>query len=206
MIRKVYARVCYIFASMLTVLVVSGAAQAQMAGTPHDLGGGICEYCHTPAMATPPESPLWNLQDSTNASFTMYDSPTIAPATEGQPRGISLVCLSCHDGVTSRNTLLNDSGFFAVRTMTPSPTAAGRHGPSNPHPISVSYNRTRSLNFTAVKARKVGDLPLFRSSVAQAVSDRVECASCHNPHDMTNGRYLRMNNANSALCLTCHIK
>ena len=196
----------FILALLATGLVVSGAAQARMASTPHDLGGGICEYCHTPAKTSPPESPLWNLRDPAKASFTTYDSPTIPDWAEGEPRGISLVCLACHDGVISHNTLLENPGSASVWNLTGNPAAVGRHGPSNLHPISITYNRTRSVDFKAVKARKVGNLPLYRSSVSQAVFDHVECASCHNPHDMTNGHYLRMGNDSSALCLTCHVK
>ncbi|MBI5275361.1 MAG: cytochrome c3 family protein [Burkholderiales bacterium] len=33
----------------------------------------------------------------------------------------------------------------------------------------------------------------------------VECASCHDPHT-TNGTFLRISNAGSAVCLACHIK
>jgi predicted CXXCH cytochrome family protein len=35
---------------------------------------------------------------------------------------------------------------------------------------------------------------------------RVECASCHDPHNTTNGTFLRRSNAGSGVCLTCHIK
>ncbi len=34
----------------------------------------------------------------------------------------------------------------------------------------------------------------------------VECGSCHEPHDGTYGRFLRANNAGSALCQACHNK
>ena len=34
----------------------------------------------------------------------------------------------------------------------------------------------------------------------------VQCATCHNVHDNTNVPFLRVNNAASGLCLTCHIK
>jgi predicted CXXCH cytochrome family protein len=35
---------------------------------------------------------------------------------------------------------------------------------------------------------------------------RVECASCHDPHNTSNGTFLRRSNAGSNLCLTCHNK
>lgn len=34
----------------------------------------------------------------------------------------------------------------------------------------------------------------------------VECASCHDPHTAANPTFLRISNANSAVCLACHIK
>jgi predicted CXXCH cytochrome family protein len=34
----------------------------------------------------------------------------------------------------------------------------------------------------------------------------VECASCHDPHNVTNGTFLRVSNAASAVCLACHVK
>ncbi|MBI5196127.1 MAG: cytochrome C, partial [Nitrospirae bacterium] len=32
------------------------------------------------------------------------------------------------------------------------------------------------------------------------------CGSCHNPHDNSNGTFLRVTNSGSGLCLKCHIK
>ena len=34
----------------------------------------------------------------------------------------------------------------------------------------------------------------------------VECGSCHDPHNSTNTSFLRVSNAGSAVCLTCHVK
>lgn len=34
----------------------------------------------------------------------------------------------------------------------------------------------------------------------------VECASCHDPHNTTNGTFLRYSNAQSGVCLACHNK
>ena len=41
---------------------------------------------------------------------------------------------------------------------------------------------------------------------ASGYQPSVECASCHNVHDPSNGTFLRMSNASSALCLACHNK
>jgi len=34
----------------------------------------------------------------------------------------------------------------------------------------------------------------------------VECATCHDPHNSTNSTFLRISNAGSAVCFTCHLK
>lgn len=34
----------------------------------------------------------------------------------------------------------------------------------------------------------------------------IECSSCHDPHDTTNGYFLRVTNTGSAICLACHNK
>lgn len=204
--RKTYAAFFAVFSSLLVELIIPGMAQAEIVGTQHDLGGGICDNCHTPAIAKPPDPPLWNRQNSVNANFTMYDSPTLTPSTGGQPHGISLVCLGCHDGVISRNTLLKGSESARGQNHNESQWAPGRHGPSNRHPISISYDQRLGVDFKAATAREVGGLPLYPLQVAEAIFNNVECASCHNPHDTTYGHYLRMDNSQSALCLTCHNK
>lgn len=52
--------------------------------------------------------------------------------------------------------------------------------------------------------RQKTDLSLYTRSADPI--PRVECASCHDPHNTANGTFLRRSNANSALCLTCHVK
>ena len=47
-----------------------------------------------------------------------------------------------------------------------------------------------------------GTLPLY----VKAAVPFVECASCHDPHDDTNATFLRVSNAASAVCTTCHVK
>lgn len=52
--------------------------------------------------------------------------------------------------------------------------------------------------------REKTDLPLYNNSGNTGPS--VECASCHDPHSDTNATFLRISNAGSAVCLTCHVK
>lgn len=86
---------------------------------------------------------------------------------------------------------------------------------ANDHPVAIIYETARAATATefvtqtnpsgtkVVVPSASGDLPLFGGTTATAT---VECASCHNPHNNTQGNFLRKSNAASAICLTCHIK
>lgn len=164
-----------------------------MSGTPHDLGQHICDYCHLPYVSEAPKQPAWNRAAKADREFAMYDSPKATIATDGDPTSVSLVCLSCHDGVTSTNTVLKTR---LVRY--------GGHGAFNTHPISITYNRSDSLDFHRGKPDAIGGLPLFDTADSKAYYGKMQCPSCHNPHDATNGTFLRISNQRSSLCLKCH--
>ncbi len=98
-----------------------GAAQAGIVGSMHDLSttntpgvGGteeVCVFCHTPHGAdTTAPAPLWNKVLPTAAGFTTYDAlgtATLDGQIDLNEGGISLACLSCHDGTTALDLVLN---------------------------------------------------------------------------------------------------
>ena len=53
--------------------------------------------------------------------------------------------------------------------------------------------------------REKTDMILYTRSFAGTDGPSVECASCHDPHS-TNQTFLRISNAQSAVCLACHVK
>ena len=191
-------------ASMFFILAFTSAAFAAIAGTDHDLSastsdGQLCVVCHTPHNgATGVEAPLWN-HALTAANFTMYTSTTLdatMPTDGPMPDGISKLCLSCHDGVTG---VLDYGGTTGSQPMG-GDSALGTDL-TNDHPVSFVYD----------SALATADGELFDPTGTPAVAEllfggQVECASCHDVHDNTNSPFLRMSNANSALCLTCHDK
>ena len=78
----------------------------------------ICVYCHTPhgANATA-DAPLWNRtvtqrtytlfnQDKTSGKTNFFE-PTTLDLTYTQPGPNSLTCLSCHDGATAIDSIIN---------------------------------------------------------------------------------------------------
>lgn len=175
----------------------------------------ICVFCHTPHNGdVTVAAPLWN-RGIGRGPYTMYSSPTIDMIIAPQPQGVSLACLSCHDGTIAFDQLRNGPGpgdFDPVNAsrgwsfvgsnndMSTSASALLDNDLSNDHPVSVTYNLANDPMFNPVQAVEAGGLRFYGSG------NQVECASCHNPHDPTYRPFLRVDNTNSALCLTCHIK
>lgn len=193
--------------------LLASIAHAAVANTRHNLSAGgpgtvkaaeeaqICIFCHAPHN-TAPSGPLWNRR-SPGATYTPYTSSTLK-SLPGQPTGASLLCLSCHDGTIALGDVLTRATPIAmsggVATM---PAGAGRLGTdlSDDHPVSFAY--------TAALASANGELAnpaTLTGRVRLDATGQMQCTSCHDPHDDTNGKFLVMANPASALCQTCHIK
>lgn len=133
-------------------------------GTVKSSGTEICVFCHTPHGGnTGASAPLWNRGVAATTSFTLYDGlwgdrpSTFDGSGEGmQPVGtISALCLSCHDGATALDLLINAPGSGGYNASGASAgytwTGAGTGGVmpagitnigsdlKNDHPISVPY-------------------------------------------------------------------
>lgn len=101
----------------LGVMALSGTVHATIVGSAHDLsalsgsGGDVCVFCHTPhGSDTSAPAPLWNKLLATNADYQTYDSlgtATLDGAINLDAGGISLACLSCHDGVSAMDLVRN---------------------------------------------------------------------------------------------------
>ncbi len=189
---------------ILTIcMLVASVASAAITGSKHDFsslgwngGGEICAPCHTPHNANGATgAPLWNHSEST-ATFTLYSSTTL-DATVAAPAGVSKLCLSCHDG-----TVALDSFGGATGSTNISGTALVGTDLSNDHPVSFTYNTALATTDGGLKD------PATDSTVNGLLfSGKMECASCHDVHNGASlASLLRISNASSALCLTCHVK
>lgn len=237
--------------AVILVLVASGLAfGGSIVGSRHDFSfpGGdspfagnfqthegeideVCVFCHTPHSASTDSGRrlntlLWNRTNST-FTYSVYSSSTLNVSPDNPPKGITLMCMSCHDGVTSIavGTLLNapgsgnppvtkidpgiadkigqiyDGGFlgWGANIGEGNPNAPGTINLSNDHPVSFTW---------------ISNLPGIRPDTAIGFSDstvklfygRMECATCHKVHDPDIVPFLRMSNTGSALCLRCHDK
>jgi len=214
--------------ALVVVLAVPAVGQS-VVGSQHDLSanlpvtGRVCVFCHTPHQ---PEDfggsqittdPLWNHQLSATAAYGTYDSPTFDAGTGGANLNtitdigggeeVSNLCMSCHDGTIGIGALYNDPNIAGGLEETPTNAATVMVGNalmgidlSNDHPVNFDYN--------AALVAADGELndPTMAPISNWLFAGKMQCASCHDPHDDTNLPFLIADNAGSALCLTCHIK
>ena len=118
---------------------------------------GVCSPCHSAHHTDNAQvAPLWN-HATTTASFTPYSSPTLN-ASVGAPDGVSLACLSCHDGTLAVNS---GSGAPTIGVGTDL-DANAKIGPDLHvvHPISFTYDSALAAadgNLEDPTTYKIGD-------------------------------------------------
>lgn len=252
--------------ALLSILTVTSSF-ADITGSKHDLSTGsggvaaaasgvdeICVFCHTPHAANTSfaGAPLWNKDNIATADggWTMYGATVGGTSASANPSDSSKACLSCHDGVSAVNSIVNapGSGFAGrggegvsgaseaqVAALTTGAGAAQTMADvstdgvtniginlSNDHPVSIVYGGAkanaedgttatpgslRARTYVLSTGGGTWIVPGGGTTIAGLLrSDKVECASCHDPHEQTNGTFLRTSNAGSALCLGCHNK
>lgn len=221
MYRRLIRRVASMLtaAGVLVILAPPAAAQDDVTNSKHNMStrsgltnyGEVCAYCHTPHGGGTQNAPLWN-RNFSSATYQMYNnsySSTIDMTVDATPTGVSLACLSCHDGTVGLDVIINRPN--ATQSLTPSGNVMPAEDAANQffanlgidlrndHPISILYSTVADPMFNAASGGKVnGELPLYLG--------KVQCGTCHNPHNTTNTPFLRKSNSGSALCKTCHIK
>lgn len=196
------------------LLLISLPAWAQKSGvinTVHDINKQGCVSCHAPhngSVATGGTDQsagttlLWDRNfPAQTETFGTYDSPTLNSKTAeiggARPlatdaRMYSVLCMSCHDGVTTPG--LTISPINAVGN----PTAGTSLGLTNDHPINMAYDQTLDPGLQPVATVTTAGLKLY------GTNNSVQCASCHDVHNNANTHFMRASNVNSGLCLTCH--
>lgn len=200
-----------VLATVFATLTAALRADDSVVNSPHDLsvrGPGatralhetqVCVFCHTPHNALP-QTPLWNRHGST-AHYRIYQSTTL-DARVDQPSGESKMCLSCHDGSLALGAVLSRPELHPLattpRTIPPGPNDL-TSDLSDDHPIGFRYDRAlatadRQLRTPEVVSR---ELPLGRHG-------EMHCTTCHDPHNNSEGNFLRITDRQGALCLTCH--
>lgn len=223
-------------AALIAAMASVGFAASNIAATKHNLsytGTGtikadsgqnndeICVYCHTPHAANTAftGAPIWN-KATPSGTFTMYGTTIALTATDSTPNSPSMACLSCHDGVSAINSMVNAPGSggynaaganvvfgaTAAGTAFAMPTGVTNIGTDlrNDHPVSITYTENKA----GLKATTTALTGWAGAATIGALlrNNKVECGSCHDPHEADNGTFLRVANAGSALCVGCHAK
>jgi hypothetical protein len=204
----------------LALPTLSQAATSKgVEGSPHDMStnseftvwntrNGVCSPCHAAHNTDPAQLiPLWAHDTSKGGAsgFTMYSSPTLDATMPAAPSGVSLACLSCHDGTLALNAPVGGIG-----TNTPYYIdSAYKIGPDlhNTHPISFTYDSALAakdggledpstytigspktnltINVAPVPSSWSGtSLSGLTINKALLTGGQMHCTSCHDPHKL----------------------
>jgi len=168
----------------------------------------FCHAVHKPAAL----APLWNRSDS-DVEFTFYSSNYLnnylgmqAPTMSDLSASKTKLCLSCHDGITALGNLFNIAPNTLQMTGTMGQDVVIGSDLSNDHPVLYDVKPGAGPP-TAPGTDPEIQLPLDGDPVkVYGPTNRVECVSCHDPHNNEFGNFLAKSNANAALCTSCHQK
>jgi len=110
--------------------------------------------------------------------------------------GFNNICQSCHR--------VGDSAAGAKPI-----TSADAANPYNNHTsygIQKYYQTSHRWEGPLVSQQAGAQSPIhpMLSSVTNRSSGQLNCSICHNQHDNSNGKFLRISNTNDALCMDCH--
>ena len=145
----------------------------------------ICVYCHTPHGAnSTADAPLWNRtvtqrtytlynQDTSTSSRTFFEPTALLSADSyTQPGPNSLTCLSCHDGATAIDSIIN---------MPTQLTGAFRAGYSKAQETNVNSSFLDAWSGNKLGVGSPGDTQEQNTGHAGFNSSNSYCISCHNP-------------------------
>ena len=150
-----------------------------------------CVFCHAPRSRLLSLG-SWIEDQPENLLVYPYDRPSeISPA--GKPDGSSLICLGCHDGTIAL-------GDIVSRTQSAvSSTGQARTDFSDGHPVSLRYEAGAGEARIALESRD--RLP---EQIGLDAMGKIQCTTCHDPHDDTYGNFLVMDYSDKTLCVACH--
>jgi predicted CXXCH cytochrome family protein len=192
-------------------------AWGEITGSAHDFTpygwsqGEICLPCHVPHNAMEltggqfdvgDRAPLWN-HEVTTATYTIYDGTTGVPTHEALDSR-SILCMSCHDGTVALdsfggnmgNQFIGPNGLIGTDISDDHPVGATAIYPDEPGFNDPNNWEDNPLGFH-----------LQDMDVDGTIERVVGCSTCHEPHNRENTDHmLWIDNAGSALCLTCHLK
>ncbi|MBE7504954.1 MAG: cytochrome c3 family protein [Planctomycetia bacterium] len=147
----------------------------------------LCTPCHTPHVSLG-KAPLLDRRPQVYQAAQSYEARGV------ELDASSLLCLSCHDGITAR-----DVYGYAHAVRGPGKIGGSWIGTGSltSHPIGAKYPLTEPTYHDPASVTASGRIKL--------PDGRVQCISCHDPHNShrVEGMLVDRNDA-SRLCLACH--
>ena len=215
----------------------------------------ICVFCHHPHNAMKPSdangqnggtmqySPLWNRSMST-VQFNGYNNglmqnPSDTTATDKRHflnatdaggthiQGVSLLCMSCHDGATAMSAYSVGTGSGPTTTQNnrnagnaiPVENTSSFEGDmNNHHPMGFEYKKVTGEVAGGSVDDEIADsttvmVPANGATIESLLygpNQTMECVTCHDVHNTANQpgaeRFLWRSDNQSNFCLTCHQK
>lgn len=159
----------------------------------------ICIFCHATHSGRS-FAPIWNREAGVPV-YTLYDSSTLH-SVPGQPDGTSKLCLSCHDGTIALGRVLSRKNEFAMLN-----TNMGRIPPGKRSNLGSDLSDDHPISFDpalAVSSSPELKHPSPSDKVGYDGQGKLQCTSCHDPHNDTHGDFLSRSNLNARICKTCH--
>lgn len=148
----------------------------------------LCRYCHMPRVV-PAMEPLWFRKEAVR-NFDTRKTVEDAPGKVFPLDPDSRTCLFCHDGTVA-------PGF-------------PRHPESaNPQvnltkPQAVAAENYNTHLFAFPESGVEISPPDSTSPLYMANSNKVQCGTCHDPHNDENGNFLKVTGQGSQICMECH--
>jgi Zn-finger protein len=204
-----------------------------------DTQGRVCAYCHTPHHALSDNTtegyadylPLWSHKITSQTNFKAYFTPTVGVDTNRALAGVTILCMSCHDGVVAvdehynnpgNSVKLADDGFGGTAVgLANNADAPGAANFGNDHPIGFSYDEALLKHPGDLRAKTTVWAGSGANTHVRTIGDGLTggdfftCASCHDVHNKDNvansvnanvNYFLYADQKDSAFCVTCHVK
>jgi len=157
------------------------------------------------------QAPLWNREDP-GGTYIMYWSPTMDAYSSHldapQPEGSSKLCLSCHDGTIALGSTVASGNIRMSGGVTSMPASAGGfigRDLSGDHPVAFTVSEAMINTNNAKGDVRLKSLTAMRThpEVHLDSRDRIQCSTCHDPHDDQYGSFLVTPRVGE-LCIACH--
>jgi len=159
----------------------------------------VCIFCHSTHIEFA-RTPAWNRSEGAPI-YTIYSSSTLQ-SSPGQPDGASKLCLSCHDGTIALGKVLSRGNEFSMLN-----TVMGKIPPDRSSNLGRDLSDDHPISFDdayAVAASGQLKHPIDGDKVSYDGSGKIQCTTCHNPHDGRFDKFMVKSNLGAAICKTCH--